>query len=221
MNCTAWWKPDNHLEIWASTQVPSDVVNDFSKDYGIPPENITVHVTFSGGGFGRRLFNDVITEAVNLSKYLEKPVKLIWTREDDTQLGPFRPMTFSAMKAALDSAGRPVAFQHKVTAPSIDAALRKDYDRTKSDETMMEAVSSQEYDIPNVQNRYVFADLHIPLGYWRAVTSTTLATATGVTDLPTWQGFREHPARDGYWHARALHEALTRPTVPTLVVQPK
>lgn len=177
MNCTAWWKPDNHLEIWASTQVPSDVVNDFSKDYGIPPENITVHVTFSGGGFGRRLFNDVITEAVNLSKYLEKPVKLIWTREDDTQLGPFRPMTFSAMKAALDSAGRPVAFQHKVTAPSIDAALRKDYDRTKSDETMMEAVSSQEYDIPNVQNRYVFADLHIPLGYWRAVTSTTLAFA--------------------------------------------
>jgi isoquinoline 1-oxidoreductase beta subunit len=177
MNCTAWWKPDNRLEIWASTQVPGDVVSDFARDYGIPPENITVHVTFSGGGFGRRLFNDVIVEAVNLSKFLQKPVKLIWTREDDTQLGPFRPMTFSALKAGLDTAGHPVAFQHKVISPSIDAALRKDYDRTKPDETMMEAISSQEYDIPNVQNRYVFADFHIPLGYWRAVTSTTLAFA--------------------------------------------
>ncbi|MFN8647765.1 MAG: CocE/NonD family hydrolase [Gemmatimonadales bacterium] len=54
--------------------------------------------------------------------------------------------------------------------------------------------------------------------YLKYPTLSTLATATGVTDLPTWQGFREHPARDGYWHARALHEALTRPTVPTLVV---
>jgi isoquinoline 1-oxidoreductase beta subunit len=84
-------------------------------------------------------------------------------------------MTFSAMKAGLDANGKAVALQHKVIAPSIDKSLRADFDATKSDETMMEGVSGQEYQIPNMQNRYVHADFHIPLAYWRAVTSTTLA----------------------------------------------
>jgi len=175
MNCVAHWKENNQLEIWVSTQVPGDIVSDFARDYGIPPENIKLHVTFNGGGFGRRLFNDVVVEAVNLSKAVKKPVKLIWTREDDTQQGPFRPMTFSAMKAGLDANGRAIAFQHKVISPSIDEGLRTGYDVTKPDGTMTEAISGQEYLIPNMQNRYVHADFHIPLAYWRAVTSTTLA----------------------------------------------
>lgn len=175
MNCVAYWKKDNQLEIWVSTQVPADVVAEFSKEHGIPAENVKVHVTFNGGGFGRRLFNDCIGEAIRISKYINKPVKLIWTREDDTQLGPFRPMTFSAFKAGLDANGKLVAFQHKVISPSIDAALRPNYDKSKADETMMEGVSVQQYQIEHVENRYVHADFHIPLGYWRAVTSTTLA----------------------------------------------
>jgi isoquinoline 1-oxidoreductase subunit beta len=175
MNCTAHWKANNTVEIWVSTQVPADVVSDMAREHKIPEENIKVNVLFNGGGFGRRLFNDVIGEAVNISKTIKKPVKLLWSREDDTQLGPFRPMTFSAMQAGLDANGRAIAFQHKVISPSIDAGLRADYDKTKPDETMMEAISAQEYQIPNFLNRYVFADFHIPLAYWRAVTSTTLA----------------------------------------------
>ena len=94
MNCVASWYDSNKLEIWASTQVPGGIVDDFTKEYNVTPENIKVNTMFNGGGFGRRLYNDVIHEAVQLTKKVGKPVKVIWTREDDTQLGPFRPMTF-------------------------------------------------------------------------------------------------------------------------------
>jgi isoquinoline 1-oxidoreductase beta subunit len=87
MNCTANWKENNTLEIWVSTQVPSDIIRDLTGRYGLKEEQITLHSQLSGGGFGRRLAIDFIIEAVNLSKSIQKPVKLIWTREDDTQFG--------------------------------------------------------------------------------------------------------------------------------------
>ncbi len=177
MNCVAHWQEGNKLEIWASTQVPGSIITDFPKQFGLKEEDIILHTMFNGGGFGRRLFTDFIGEAVSISKAIGKPVKSVWTREDDTQQGPFRPMTFSAMKAGLDANGKAVAMQHKVISPSIDACLSPEYDKNKVDETMTEAVGTQKYEIPNMKNPFVLADLHIPLGYWRAVTSTTLAFA--------------------------------------------
>jgi isoquinoline 1-oxidoreductase beta subunit len=177
MNCVANWYDGNKLEIWASTQVPGGIVNDFPKLYDIPAENLKVNVLFSGGAFGRRLYTDFIGEAVQLSKKIGKPVKVIWTREDDTRQGPFRPMTFSAMKGALSADGKAIAFQHKVIAPSLDASEKEDYDKTKTDGTMTEGISSQKYEIPNMKNLYVYSDFHIPVAAWRAVTSTTLAFA--------------------------------------------
>jgi len=175
MNCVASWYDGNKLEIWVSTQVPGDIVRDFPKDFGIPAENLKLNMFFNGGGFGRRLYNDVINEAVQLTKKIGKPVKLIWSREDDTQQGPFRPMTFSAMKGAMSADGNAVAFQHKVIAPTID--YDKDYDKSKTDRSMTEGISEQKYEIPNMKNLYVYADFHIPVAAWRAVTSTTLAFA--------------------------------------------
>jgi isoquinoline 1-oxidoreductase beta subunit len=177
MNCVASWYDSNKLEIWASTQVPGDLVENFPKDYGIPKENLKVNVLFNGGAFGRRLYNDVINEAVQLTKKIGQPVKLIWSREDDTQLGPFRPMTFSAMKGALSADGKAVAFQHKVIAPSLDASEHENYDKAKPDGGMTEGISDQKYEIKNMKNQYVYADSHIPFAAWRAVTSTTLAFA--------------------------------------------
>ena len=177
MNCVASWYDGNKLEIWASTQVPGDLMDNFPKDYGIPKENLKVNVLFNGGAFGRRLYNDVINEAVQLTKKIGKPVKVIWSREDDTQLGPFRPMTFSAMKGALSADGKVVAFQHKVIAPSLDASEHENYDKAKPDRTMTEGISEQKYEIENMKNLYVNADTHIPFAAWRAVTSTTLAFA--------------------------------------------
>ncbi|MCF1716780.1 xanthine dehydrogenase family protein molybdopterin-binding subunit [Flavihumibacter sp. RY-1] len=175
MNCLAHWKENNQIEIWTSTQVPFSIKNSFSKEYKVKPEDITVHVQFNGGGFGRRLYPDYVHEAVQLSKKAGKPVKAIWTREDDTQQGPFRPMTFSAFKGALDANKKPVAFQHKVISPSIGAATNPNYDKTKTDGGMTEGISEQAYEIPNMKNLYVHADMHVPLAAWRAVTSTTLA----------------------------------------------
>ncbi|MBL7814347.1 MAG: xanthine dehydrogenase family protein molybdopterin-binding subunit [Saprospiraceae bacterium] len=177
MNCTAHWKDDGKLEIWASTQVPGSVIEDLPAIFGIKAEDITLHTCFNGGGFGRRLAIDFIIEAVNLAKTIKKPVKLIWTREDDTQLGPFRPPTFSAMKGALSPDGKVAAFQHKVIAPTILSFMTPKEDRTKPDGTMVEGISHQAYEIPNMKNTMVFADNHVPLLWWRSVTSSTLAFA--------------------------------------------
>ena len=175
MNCTAHWKEDNTLEIWTSTQVPSDVMRDLPSRFGLKEEAVTLHTGFSGGGFGRRLAIDFIIEAVNLTKVLKKPVKMIWTREDDMQLGPFRPPTFSAFKGAISEDGKLVAFQHKVISPTIMSFLNPNNDKTKLDGSMTEGISHQKYEIPNMKNLFVYADIHIPMFWWRSVTSSTLA----------------------------------------------
>jgi isoquinoline 1-oxidoreductase beta subunit len=177
MNCLAHWREDGMVEVWASSQGAGLMVTELAETLNIEQDKIIPHVLFNGGAFGRRLICDYGSEAAMISKSIGKPVKIIWTREDDTQLGPFRPMTFSAMKGALSEDGKVVAFQHKVISPSISATMDAKYDRTKQDDTMVEGINEQKYEFPNMRNSYVFADIHIPLYYWRAVTSTTLAFA--------------------------------------------
>lgn len=176
MNALAHYQGDK-VELWLSTQGGDLARQEVAKVLAIPVDNVTVNVQFNGGGFGRRITQDFASEAAMLSKTIGKPVKVIWTREDDTQLGPFRPMTFSAMRGALSADGKAVALQHKVIAPSIDATMNETYDKTKPDGTMLEGTNEQQYEIPNLNTRYVHADIHIPLTYWRSVTSSTLAFA--------------------------------------------
>jgi isoquinoline 1-oxidoreductase beta subunit len=177
MNALAHYQPDGKVTLWLSTQGGDLTRQEVARVLGVPMDNVTVHVQFNGGGFGRRITQDFASEAAMLSKTIGKPVKVIWTREDDTQLGPFRPMTFSAMRGALSADGKAVALQHKVIAPSIDATMNETYDKTKPDGTMLEGTNEQKYDIPNLNTRYVHADIHIPMTYWRSVTSSTLAFA--------------------------------------------
>ena len=173
MNCLASWKEGNNVEIWTSTQVPGRVISDIAKAHSITQEQVKVNMFFNGGGFGRRLYPDYVHEAVQLSKKISKPVKLIWTREDDTKQGPFRPLTYSALKGGLDANGKANAFQHKVIAPTLD--MEKNYDKTKTNGTMTEGISEQKYEIEHMKNVYVHDYVHLPLAAWRAVTSTTLA----------------------------------------------
>ena len=177
MNCLADWKQDGSLEVWVSSQGASLVKNELARVFALQQDKVKVNILFNGGGFGRRLSQDYAVEAANVSKAVGKPVKVIWTREDDTQLGPFRPMTFSAMKAGLSEDGKAVAFQHKVISPSINASRNDNYDKSRADGTMVEGISDQKYEIPNMKNAYVFLDTHIPLAPWRSVTSSTLAFA--------------------------------------------
>jgi isoquinoline 1-oxidoreductase beta subunit len=177
MNCVAHWKEGDLVEVWVSSQGPSLVRSEMARVFGISQDNVKVNIMFNGGGFGRRLSQDYVVEAAAISKSIGKPVKVIWTREDDTQLGPFRPMTFSALKAGLTADGKPVAFQHKVISPSINATRNDTYDATKPDGTMVEGISDQKYEFQNMKNYYVYAETHIPMAPWRSVTSSTLAFA--------------------------------------------
>jgi isoquinoline 1-oxidoreductase beta subunit len=177
MNCLAHWQEGDKVDVWTSVQGAGIVKRELAETLGIPQDNITAHISFLGGGFGRRLAADYAGEAAMISKQLNKPVKIIWTREDDIQLGPFRPMTFSAMKGAVTPDGKALAFQHKVISPSISATKSDKYDKTKPDRSMTEGISDQDYEFPNMKNAYVFADIHIPMQPWRSVTSSTLAFA--------------------------------------------
>jgi isoquinoline 1-oxidoreductase subunit beta len=180
MNCVAQVQGDK-AEIWTSTQVPSSIVgtgpNDVPKLAGFTPDNVKLHATFIGGGFGRRLYYDFIVEALNVAKHTSKPVKVIWSREDTTKQGPFRPMTFSQLSGGFSDDGKLVTFRHKVISPSYQDSVRKDFDKTKVDGTMVEGIGEQDYEIPNIKTSYVRADYHVPVAAWRSVTSSTVAFA--------------------------------------------
>jgi isoquinoline 1-oxidoreductase subunit beta len=177
-NCVAQVSGDQ-VEIWVSTQVPSSVTGtgefDLHKYIGVAPENIKMHTKFIGGGFGRRLYIDFIIEAVNIAKLTDKPVKLIWSREDATEQGPFRPMTFSQLKGGLSEDGKLLSFQHKVIGPSLMESRDGIFDKTKVDSAMVEGIGVQAYEFPNFKTSYVRADFHVPVASWRSVTSSTVA----------------------------------------------
>ena len=181
MNCTVHVK-GKKVEIWTSTQVPVSVtgpgmMGSMPAVLGINPEDITLHAGFIGGGFGRRLYFDYIVEAINVAKQVDSPVKVVWSREDTTTQGPFRPMTFSKMIGGLSEKNQLVSFQHKVISPGFMDSAMPNWDKTKLDSMMTEGISAQEYDIPNMKNSFVFADYHVPMAAWRSVTSSTLAFA--------------------------------------------
>lgn len=174
MNMTAH-VTDDSCEIWGSTQSPQWAMDDLVKYLGIPEENIKIHVTFLGGGFGRRAFNDFIIEAVSISKAVKAPVKVIWTREDDTQQGPFRPGTFHHLRAGFDADAKPIALQHKMIGQAI-AYQSASADKTKMPWGVMEAINLH-YKFPNWKTNYVSYENQIPILWWRSVYSSTNAFA--------------------------------------------
>ena len=118
MNTTAWVKKDE-VEVWSPTQAPGVIAFVGAAIAKMPPEKIKVHTTFLGGGFGRRLEQDFVVDAIVLSKITGKPVKVVWSREDDVQHGFYRPAAAQRLEAAVDAGGKIVGWRHRIVSPSI------------------------------------------------------------------------------------------------------
>jgi isoquinoline 1-oxidoreductase beta subunit len=177
MVCVAQVTGDK-VEIWSSTQVPNLMTasddNSIPALTGFKPENVKYHNMFIGGGFGRRLYYDYIVEAINVAKLIDKPVKVLWSREDVIKYGPWRMMTFSKMSGTLGDDGKLFAFRHKVIGPNFHQSLFKTFNTNRLDGSMVEGIGSQDYEIPNLKTSYVNTQSHIPGAAFRSVVSSTI-----------------------------------------------
>ena len=168
MNCTASVTAER-CDIWAPTQNQGGIRNMAVRVSGLKPEQVFVHTTYLGGGFGRRFEMDFAEEAVNIAKAAGKPVKVVWTREEDFQNDFYRPANFTKIEAALDDKGALTAWSHKIACPSIFARVFPSMMKNGIDNAAVEGVTDLEYEVPNLLAEYVRIDLPVPVGFWRSV----------------------------------------------------
>jgi len=169
-NCTAWFKTDGTLEVWTSTQNAEASLATAAETSGLPLEKVEVHKPLLGGGFGRRgSAQDFVKQGVLIAKrFPGKPVKMIWSREEDIQHGFYRPASLVRMKAGLDAQGNVVALQSTIACPSILALLRPEAIKNGIDGSAVRTLHDAPYTIPNQQCDYAMRNGHVPVGFWRA-----------------------------------------------------
>jgi CO/xanthine dehydrogenase Mo-binding subunit len=172
MNCTVHVRKDS-CEVWVGNQVLARAQAAAAEASGLPPEKVTVHNHFLGGGFGRRLEVDYVSQAVAIAKQLEFPLKVIWTREEDTQHDIYRPYYYDRLAAALDDKGLPTAFSHRIVGSSIVARWLPPLFKDDLDFDAIEGAAGV-YAFPNVLVDYVREEPPPGLwtGWWRGVGAT-------------------------------------------------
>ncbi|MFO0266148.1 MAG: molybdopterin cofactor-binding domain-containing protein [Cyclobacteriaceae bacterium] len=211
LNCIAHFQ-NNKLEIWGPIQGPDWVQADVADLMGLKPEDVTVNMTFLGGGFGRKAFLDYPHEAAVISKAIQAPVQVFWTREDDMTQGPFRPGMVYQCRGGLSDQGRLQAFETRMAGQNMDhqnpGADKMAYNSNVTEGFLETYLNSMPH--------YSFSDIPlespIPVMWWRSVYSSTngfafesfldeLAHAAGTDPL----AFR----RNYFWDAR-YHELANR-----------
>jgi len=174
-NATAHFQ-GSKCEVWAPTQVPQDVRDSVAQAVGVDPDNVKVHVQLIGGGFGRRLEHDYAVEAAQVSKAINAPVKVIWTREDDMRNSTYRPASLHKLSAALGAQGWPVAFMHRVITPSISAQKGQPGEGGVDPDLKDEAALV--YSFPYSLVEYTATETPVPLGWMRSVYALQMAFAS-------------------------------------------
>jgi isoquinoline 1-oxidoreductase beta subunit len=176
MNCTAHYKVaedgSESLEIWAPTQGESHVLNVLQRVFGLSEQQITLHTTLMGGGFGRRFESDFVLQSALISKAAAKPVKLLWSREEDVQHDYYRPTSASRFEVGIDDSGRPVSWRNAVVATSVAKRNFAAALVNGNDPFSIEGAVNIPYDIPNQTVTLKEYHSNIPSGSWRSVGSS-------------------------------------------------
>jgi isoquinoline 1-oxidoreductase beta subunit len=174
MGATADVRADR-CEIHAPTQAPVWAMGAITALTGLKPEQVEVHVTLLGGGFGRRAMPDFMLDAVECSKKAGVPVKVQWTREDDLRHDFYRPATLHRLEGGLDGKGGLAAWSHRFAGPSIAASLKMPWPPEGAE---LAGASDLPYAIPDLEVSWAQSDVPVPLGFWRAVPASFNPFAT-------------------------------------------
>jgi isoquinoline 1-oxidoreductase subunit beta len=173
MNATAHITPRG-AELWVPTQFQSMVRDVVAELLGLAREKVTVHTTAVGGGFGRRTEIDYAIQAAKIARHVEQPVKLIWSREEDTSRGYFRPMSVMQLRAGLDAQGQPTAFSFTAACPSImDYSIERRHGAPQQeiDEAGLANARDLPYALSAQKISLASTDLGVPLTWMRSVGS--------------------------------------------------
>ena len=164
---------EDRCEIWTGTQFQTGDRAAAAKVAGLKPEQVTLHTTLLGGGFGRRANPacDFVSEATEVAKAAKVPVKVVWTREDDIRGGWYRPMWYDHFAAGLDASGNPVAWTHTIVGQSIMAGTMFEAYGIKNgiDSASVEGAADILYGIPNLQVELHSPTNEVPVQWWRSV----------------------------------------------------
>jgi isoquinoline 1-oxidoreductase beta subunit len=158
-------------EVWGCVQSPQAARDRIAKRLGLPVEDVTVHVTLLGGGFGRKSKPDFMIEAALLSRAMGgAPVKVTWTRDDDLRNAYYHTVSVEHLEAALDAQGRPIAWLHRTVAPTIGSTFAADARNQATFELGMTAINMP-FVIPNVRIENPEATAHTRIGWFRSVSN--------------------------------------------------
>jgi isoquinoline 1-oxidoreductase beta subunit len=171
LNATVHLQPDK-LEVWLGSQTPMGTIRQAAAASGLKPEQIVIHNCFLGGGFGRRSINDEMRQAILVAKEVGKPVKLVWTREEDMTQDRYRPQAAVRMKAALGPDGMPTAFDAKIAVGSILRSTGINKVENGIEAQAVEGFANIPYAIPSVRVGCMLKNTHVPVMFWRSVGSS-------------------------------------------------
>jgi isoquinoline 1-oxidoreductase beta subunit len=188
MNCTADVKA-NSCDVYVPTQGQTASHNAAIAASGLPADKVKIHTTYLGGGFGRRGEADFVAEAVETSKAVGAPVKVVWSREDDMQHDFYRPISYARMSGAVDASGKPTVFTQHLVQQSLMKRLGS-LPPNGVDFISLDGSASLPYDIPNIKIEYTEQDPGVPFGFWRSVGASFqgFAVEAFVDELATTAG---------------------------------
>jgi isoquinoline 1-oxidoreductase beta subunit len=167
MNATVNLQLDR-LDVWVGTQDAEAALGAAARASGLKPEQVHIHNAFLGGGFGRRDAHNEIAQAIAIAKVVKRPVKLIWTREEDTRQDKFRPHAVVAFKAATGPDGIPTAWSMRIVTSSIFKSYGIPFPPDKAEPVAIFGLVDNGYNVPNTRVELLIKNTHLPVWFYRA-----------------------------------------------------